>query len=206
MSKHTTTLPTATVVNLLDTFDQVADATTLYRHWGAHLLDGGVRFAVWAPNAREVSVITDSNGWTAGHDWLDSSDNGVWHGVIKGVLPGTRYKYAIRTQSGHLLEKTDPVAFYHEIRPQTASIVWSLRDFQWHDHDWLHKRDQTNWLKAPVSMYEVHLASWKRPHDGRTFFNYRELAHALADYILETGYTHLQLMPITEHPFDGSWG
>ena len=206
MSKQTTPLPAPTAVNPPGTFDHAADATTLYRHWGAHLVDGGVRFAVWAPNAREVSVITDGNGWTAGRDWLDSSDNGVWHGVIKGVLPGTRYKYAIRTQSGHLLEKTDPVAFYHEMRPQTASIVWSLRDFQWHDQDWLTKRDQTNWLKAPVSMYEVHLASWRRPHDGRTFFNYRELAHALADYVLEVGYTHVQLMPITEHPFDGSWG
>jgi len=206
MSKQTTTLPAPVAVNQPGTFDRAADATTLYRHWGAHLVDGGVRFAVWAPNAREVSVITDGNGWTAGRDWLGSSDTGVWHGAIKGVLPGTRYKYAIRTQSGLLLEKTDPVAFYHEMRPQTASIVWSLRDFQWNDQDWLTKRDQTNWLKAPVSMYEVHLASWKRPKDGRTFFNYRELAHALADYILETGYTHLQLMPITEHPFDGSWG
>ena len=202
MSKHTRTLTPFDSKNPPGTFDQAADATTLYRAWGAHLVDGGVRFTVWAPNAREVSVITDGNGWTAGRDWLNSSDNGVWHGVIKGVLPGTRYKYAIRTQSGHLLEKTDPVAFYHEMRPQTASIVWSLRDFEWSDQDWLQQRDKTNWLKAPVSMYEVHLGSWKRPHDGRKFFNYRELAHALADYVLEFGYTHVQLRPVTEHPFD----
>ncbi|MCA9086387.1 MAG: 1,4-alpha-glucan branching protein GlgB [Planctomycetaceae bacterium] len=206
MSKHTTPLSTTDSSIRTTTFDQAADATTLYRYWGAHLVEGGVRFAVWAPNAREVSVISDGNGWTFGRDWLNSSDNGVWHGVIKGVLPGTRYKYAIRTQSGNLLEKTDPVAFYHEMRPQTASIVWSLRDFQWSDDEWLQHRSQTDWLKAPVSMYEVHLGSWKRPHDGRTYFNYRELAHALADYVLETGYTHVQLMPVTEHPFDGSWG
>jgi 1,4-alpha-glucan branching enzyme len=190
----------------VNTFDQPVDANSLYRYWGAHLVPGGVRFAVWAPNAREVSVISDGNGWTPGRDWLSSSDNGVWHGVIKGVIPGTRYKYAIRTQSGQLLEKSDPVGFYSEMRPHTASIVWSLRDFQWHDADWLKKRSETNWLSAPVSIYEVHAGSWKRPRDGRTYFNYREIAHALSDYVTEAGYTHIQLMPITEHPFDGSWG
>ena len=164
MSQKTITLPVSAAELQPGTFDRPADATSLYRYWGAHLVEGGVRFAVWAPNAREVSVITDGNGWTAGRDWLSSSDNGVWHGFIKGVLPGTRYKYAISTQSGNLLEKTDPVAFYHEMRPQTASIVWSLRDFQWTDQQWLQKRAQTNWLKAPLSMYEVHLGSCKRPH------------------------------------------
>jgi 1,4-alpha-glucan branching enzyme len=193
-------------VTSVNTFDQPVDANSLYRYWGAHLVPGGVRFAVWAPNAREVSVISDGNGWTPGRDWLSSSDNGVWHGVIKGVIPGTRYKYAIRTQSGHLLEKSDPVGFYSEMRPHTASIIWSLRDFQWHDTDWMKKRGETNWLTAPVSIYEVHAGSWKRPRDGRTYFNYRELAHALSDYVTEAGYTHIQLMPITEHPFDGSWG
>ena len=190
----------------VNSFDLPADASSLYRYCGAHLVPGGVRFAVWAPNAREVSVISDGNGWTPGRDWLKSSDNGVWHGTLKGVIPGTRYKFAVRTQSGHLLEKADPVAFYSEMRPHTASIVWSLRDFQWHDAEWLQRRAGTDWLRAPVSIYEVHLGSWKRPKDGRTFFNYRELAHSLADYIAEMGYTHIQLMPITEHPFDGSWG
>ena len=188
------------------TFDEPADAHSLYRYWGAHLVSGGVRYAVWAPNAHEVSVISDGNGWTPGRDWLQSSDTGVWSGVVKGAIPGTRYKYAIRTQSGQLLEKADPVAFYSEMRPQTASVVWSLRDFEWHDQDWMQKRAQTNWLEAPVSIYEVHPGSWKRPTDGRTFLNYRELAHKLAEYVGEMGYTHIQLMPITEHPFDGSWG
>ena len=190
----------------INSFDLPADASSLYRYCGAHLVPGGVRFAVWAPNAREVSVISDGNGWTPGRDWLSSSDTGVWHGTLKGVIPGTRYKYAVRTQSGHLIEKADPVAFYSEMRPHTASIVWSLRDFQWHDAEWLQRRAATDWLRAPVSIYEVHLGSWKRPKDGRTFFNYRELAHSLADYISEMGYTHIQLMPVTEHPFDGSWG
>lgn len=190
----------------VNTFDLPADGSTLYRHCGAHIVPGGFRFAVWAPNAREVSVISDGNGWTSGRDWLNSSDTGVWQGTIRGVLPGTRYKYAIRNQCGQLLEKADPFAFFSEVRPQTASVAWSLRDFQWHDSEWIEKRKQTDWLKAPVSIYEVHLGSWKRPRDGRTFFNYRELAHALADYLTEMGYTHIQLMPITEHPFDGSWG
>ena len=188
------------------TFDQPVDGTTLYRYWGAHLVTGGVRFAVWAPNAREVSVISDSNGWTPGRDWLHSSDTGVWHGTLQNLTPGTRYKYAVRTHSGHLLEKADPVGFYFERRPQTASVVWSLRDFAWRDGDWLQRRATTDWMRTPLSIYEVHLGSWRRPKDGRQFFNYRELAHALADYVTELGHTHVQLLPITEHPFDGSWG
>lgn len=189
-----------------NTFDAPADRTSLYRFMGAHIVPDGVRFAVWAPNAKEVSVISDGNGWTHSRDWLNSSDTGVWSGVIKGAIPGTRYKFAIRTQSGQIIEKADPYAFYAELRPGTASIIWSLRDFQWNDQEWLAKRDEVNWLEAPVSCYEVHPGSWKRPSDGRQFFNYRELAHHLAEYVLEMGYTHIQLMPITEHPFDGSWG
>lgn len=188
------------------TFDLQADRSTLYRYMGAHPSEGGVRFAVWAPNAKEVSVISDGNGWTPGRDLLQGSDSGVWSGFFEGVNPGTRYKYAIRTQDGHLIEKADPFAFYSEFRPDTASIVWSLKDFQWSDQQWIKKRDSTNWLEAPVSVYEVHPGSWKRPSDGREFHNYRELAHMLAEYINEVGYTHIQLMPVTEHPFDGSWG
>lgn len=191
---------------MADTFSEQADRTSLYRYMGAHIVDGGVRFAVWAPNAREISVISDGNGWTHSRDWLDSSDTGVWTGFVAGAIPGMNYKYAVRTQEGHLLEKADPFAFYAQMRPETASIVWGLRDFQWKDSEWINKRETTDWLQAPVSVYEVHPGSWKRPGDDRIFFNYRELAHQLADYVLETGYTHVQLMPITEHPFDGSWG
>lgn len=188
------------------TFDAHADRSTLYRHHGAHLVDGGVRFAVWAPNAKEVSIISDGNGWTHSRDWLNSSDSGVWSAVIPGIVPGTKYKYAVRSAEGRLLEKADPFAFAAELRPGTASVIWSLRDFDWHDSEWLAHRDRQNWLESPVSTYEVHLGSWKRPGDDREFFNYRELAHQLAEYVLELGYTHIQLMPITEHPFDGSWG
>ena len=188
------------------TFEEPADASTLYRFMGAHHFDDGVRFAVWAPNAREVSVISDGNGWTHSRDWLESSDTGVWTGYIHGATPGTRYKYAIRTQDGRLLEKADPFAFYSEFRPGTASVIWSLKDFEWHDDAWVRKRDETNWLEAPVSIYEVHPGSWKRPTDGRRFYNYRDLAHKLTEYVSEAGYTHVQLMPVTEHPFDGSWG
>jgi 1,4-alpha-glucan branching enzyme len=206
MQTHTVVPIQQSHAKVAGTFDQPADANSLYRHWGAHIVPGGVRFAVWAPDAREVSVISDSNGWTAGRDWLSSSDNGVWHGTVRGVIPGTRYKYAIRTQSGHLLEKADPAGFYFERRPQTASVVWSLRDFNWQDSEWMAQRAKTDWLHSPLSIYEVHLGSWKRPDDGRIFFSYRELAHDLADYVSELGYTHVQLLPVTEHPFDGSWG
>ncbi len=188
------------------TFDLSADRTTLYRHLGAHIVEGGVRFAVWAPNAQEVSVISDGNGWSQGRDVLKSSDSGTWEGFVAGAIPGTRYKYAIKTTHGQVIEKADPFAFHSELRPGTASVIWSLRDFQWHDSEWIKLRDSTNWLEAPVSVYELHPGSWKRPKDGRLFHNYRELAHQLTEYIVETGYTHVQLMPVTEHPFDGSWG
>ncbi len=192
--------------DMISTFDQPADRSTLYRFLGAHLVDGGVRFAVWAPNAVEVSVVSDGNGWTHGRDWLNGSSSGVWSGVVKGAIPGTRYKYSIKTKHGQIIEKADPYAFYAELRPGTASVIWSLRDFQWNDAEWIKRRDETKWLEAPVSAYEVHPGSWKCPNDGRRYHNYRELAHLLAEYVLEAGYTHVQLMPITEHPFDGSWG
>lgn len=188
------------------TFDAPADGSTLYRTMGAHTVENGVRFSVWAPNAREVSVISEGNGWSPGQDMLSSSNSGVWQGIVQGTAAGTRYKYAIRTQDGQLLEKADPFAFASDLRPATASIVCDLRDYEWTDAAWLQKRRQTDWLRAPVSIYEVHLASWKRPQDGRTYLNYRELAPALTEYVLEAGYTHIQLMPVTEHPFDGSWG
>lgn len=198
---------TATLAGIMNqTFDAPVDRTTLYRYLGAHQFESGTRFAVWAPNAREVSIISDSNGWNHSRDWLSPSETGVWSGYVEGIESGTRYKYAIRTQDGQLLEKSDPVAFAAEMRPNTASIVYSLRDFEWHDSTWISRRNQTNWLKSPVAAYELHLGSWRRPSDGRVYHNYRELAEQLADYVLEMGYTHIQLMPVTEHPFDGSWG
>ncbi len=182
----------------------------LYGRLGAHVetRDGvsGVRFAVWAPNATEVCVLTDGNGWQHGHDWLNSSDSGVWSGFIPGAGPGTTYKYSVRTQSGELLTKADPLAFYCELSPKTASIVHDLNQYQWADGDWMAQRAQTNYLEQPVSIYEVQLASWKRPWGGRRYHTYRELAEQLVSYVTELGYTHIELMPMAEYPFDGSWG
>jgi len=182
----------------------------LYGRLGAHVetRDGvsGVRFAVWAPNATEVCVLTDGNGWQHGHDWLNSSDSGVWSGFIPGAGPGTTYKYSLRAKSGELLTKADPLAFYCELPPKTASIVHDLDQYQWADGDWMAQRRETNYLEQPVSIYEVQLASWKRPWGGRRYHTYRELAEQLVEYVTELGYTHIELMPMAEYPFDGSWG
>lgn len=183
---------------------------SMSRILGAHpdILDGvsGTRFAVWAPNATELSVLSDKNDWTPSQDQLWGSDQGIWSGFISGVNPGDAYKYAVRTTGGEYLEKADPHAYYAEHPPKTASIVYDLTRYQWQDQAWETHRQTTDWLKAPVSIYEVQLGSWKRPKDGRTYFNYRELAEMLVAYVHEMGYTHLQLMPINEYPFDGSWG
>jgi 1,4-alpha-glucan branching enzyme len=182
----------------------------MYSKLGAHLdvVDGvaGTRFAVWAPNAREVSVLTDVNGWTPGHDSLHPSDDGIWSAFLPGLGAGQAYKFGIRTAWGDVIEKADPYAFQAELRPKSASIVADLGGYSWHDQDWIWHRQTTNWLEAPIAVYEVHLGSWRRPTDGREFFNYRELAHMLVDYCRQMKYTHLQLLPVTEHPFDGSWG
>jgi len=185
-------------------------SSTQYEHLGAHLdvVDGvtGARFAVWAPNAREVSVLSDSNAWTHGRDSLKPSDGGVWWGFVPGIKQGDAYKFGIRTQAGHLVQKCDPYAFYSEVPPRTASIVYDVNGYSWQDDVWIQKRDVTNWYEQPVSVYELHLGSWKRPTDGRQYFNYRELAPLVVDYVKGLGYTHIELMPVTEHPFDGSWG
>jgi len=182
----------------------------MYHSLGAHPdeVDGvpGTRFAVWAPNAREVSVVHDGNGWTPGRDFLHSSDSGVWSNFLPGVQHGDAYKYAIRTPNGEIREKSDPYSFYFETPPKSASIVYQLGGYEWNDDDWLNRRQETDWFTQPIAIYEVHLGSWKRPTDGRRYFNYRELAHQIVAYCHEMGYTHLQLMPITEYPFDGSWG
>lgn len=184
--------------------------STLYRHLGAHpdSVDGiaGTKFAVWAPNARDVSVLCDANGWTHGRNALKSSDSGVWWGFVPEVGPGASYKFSLRTPTGHVVQKADPYAFYAEVPPKSASVICDLSGFSWQDDGWLRHRASENCYQRPISIYEVHLGSWKRPRDGRTYFSYRELAQQLVEYVLELGYTHIELMPITEHPFDGSWG
>lgn len=184
--------------------------STLYRHLGAHLdeVDGvaGTRFHVWAPNAKQVSVLCDANAWTHDRNWLSASESGVWWGFVPGLIAGQPYKYSIRTPTGQLIQKADPFAFYSEVPPKSASVVWDLGGYDWKDEAWLKKREATNWHEQPVSIYEVHLGSWRRPKDGRQYYTYREIAPLLVEYVQKLGYTHIELMPVNEHPFDGSWG
>jgi 1,4-alpha-glucan branching enzyme len=180
----------------------------LYTQLGSHATaDGsGVRFAVWAPNAAEVSVIGDWNGWNAQSNRLTPrrDHSGIWEGTVPGVQHGQAYKYHIISHvNGYRVEKADPFATFCELPPATASRVWNL-DYAWHDAGWMSSRAARNGLAAPMCTYELHAGSWRRK-DGN-FLNYRELAHALADYMNELGFTHVELMPITEHPFYGSWG
>ncbi|MFG0335330.1 MAG: 1,4-alpha-glucan branching protein GlgB [Maioricimonas sp. JB049] len=183
---------------------------TAYRWMGAHPTEqdgvSGTHFAVWAPNAREVCVICDRNHWRHGAYYLNSSDSGIWSAFMPEIGPGETYKYSIRTQSGTVIDKADPYAFALEHPPKTASMVYDISGFQWRDAEWVERRRRTNWFEQPISIYEVHLGSWRRPHDGRPYLSYLELAEQLIEYVHELGYTHVQLMPISEFPFDGSWG
>jgi 1,4-alpha-glucan branching enzyme len=167
---------------------------------------GGAHFAVWAPNAAEVSVVGDWNGWQAGANRLAPrpDESGIWEGTVPGVQRGQAYKYRITSRiGGYSVEKADPFGVLCELPPATASRVWTL-DYTWNDAAWMSSRASRNGLSAPMSTYELHVGSWRRK-DGN-FLNYRELAHALGDYLNELGFTHVELMPITEHPFYGSWG
>ena len=183
----------------------------LYRVLGAHpaVVDGtpGVRFAVWAPNAEYVSVIGDFNGWNADANPLAARGDwsGIWEGFVPGVEPGAIYKYHIRSRyHGYRVDKADPFAFFAETPPKTASRVWTL-DYEWGDAEWMARRREANALGAPWSIYEVHLGSWRRTADGRSL-SYREIAEPLADYVAEMGFTHVEFLPVMEHPFYGSWG
>lgn len=184
----------------------------LYEKLGAHLIsvDGvkGVYFAVWAPSAHSVSVIGDFNYWTGGKNELqvrwDSS--GIWEGFIPNVEKGSTYKYKIQSNtSGIVAEKADPFAFYCEKPPHTASVVWDL-DYKWKDEKWMKTRQNHNGLDKPYSVYEVHLGSWKRHVNQDRFLTYIEFAEDLVNYIKETGFTHVEFMPIMEYPYDPSWG
>ncbi len=180
---------------------------------GAHLVDidgtAGVRFAVWAPNADAVDVVGDFNDWQPGRTPLAlHADAGIWEGVAPGVAEGALYKYRVASRlNGYVSERADPYGFGAEIRPRTASRVVDIEGHPWADADWLRQRRDWNPLSSPLSIYEVHLGSWRRRDGSETpWLSYQELAVALADYVRDMGYTHVELMPITEHPFDGSWG
>jgi 1,4-alpha-glucan branching enzyme len=185
-----------------------------YEKLGAHatVLDGvaGVVFAVWAPNARRVSVVGDFNGWDGRrHPMRRHPGAGIWELFVPGLGEGSRYKFEILAQAGTLLAlKADPFAFEFEVEePRTASVVASLDGHPWDDGAWAAERARRNALDAPISIYEVHLGSWRRvPEEGNRFLTYRELGEALGDYVRDLGYTHVELLPIGEHPFYGSWG
>ncbi|MEO6774239.1 MAG: 1,4-alpha-glucan branching protein GlgB [Kofleriaceae bacterium] len=176
----------------------------LYDKLGAHVVAAGTYFAVWAPNARAVSVIGDWNGWRAGADPLAPLESsGIWTATIAGVGHGTRYKFAITGPDGHTREKADPFAARAEHPPATASVVWHAHH-AWGDADWMRTRGARQARTAPISIYECHLGSWRRDHDE--VLGYRDLGKQLAHHCGELGFTHVELMPVMEHPFYGSWG
>ncbi len=171
--------------------------------------DSGVRFAVWAPNAKAVSVIGEFNNWEIGAHPLEARDDhsGIWQGFVAGVLPGATYKYHLASRfGGYQVAKGDPFARHWEVPPSTASRVWTF-NYTWGDEAWMAGRAKANAIDAPMSIYEIHLGSWRRvvEEDNRCL-SYRELAHQLGDHVAEMGFTHVELLPVTEHPFYGSWG
>ncbi|MBD2101265.1 1,4-alpha-glucan branching protein GlgB [Leptolyngbya sp. FACHB-261] len=204
----------------------------IYEKLGAHLtlLNGvpGVYFAVWAPNARNVSILGNFNHWDGRKHQMRKGPTGIWDLFVPEIGVGEPYKYEIKNQAGHIYEKSDPYGFQQEIRPKTASIVTDLSTYQWSDSDWMEQRRHTDPLTQPISVYEVHIGSWMHgdanlpPLDergekapvvyaadlkpGARFLSYRELAHRLIPYVKGLGFTHIELLPVAEHPFDGSWG
>ena len=180
----------------------------LYEKLGAHCLrEGGVRFAVWAPNAESVSVVGDFNGWNPEAHRLEASEAGVWQGVVDSASHGSVYKYRVVSRhGGYKVDKADPYAFRAELPPRTGSVVWDLA-YEWDDAEWMRTRKRANALEAPFSVYEVHLGSWRRdPNEPGRLLSYQETAPLLAGYCERMGFTHVELMPIMEHPFYGSWG
>ena len=192
-----------------------------YEKLGAHPVSEngvrGVHFAVWAPGAMRVSVVGDFNMWDGRrHQMIRLGGSGVYELFIPGVKPGALYKYEVKTRAGEPMLKADPYASYAELRPDTASVVWDLGRYKWSDKEWMDRRAKTDTKTAPMSVYEVHLGSWMRKpaeldengeeKNGSQFYNYRETAEKLASYVKEMGYTHVELLPVMEHPLDASWG
>ena len=184
----------------------------LYEKFGAHIRrvgeDSGVYFAVWAPNAQRVSVVGDFNGWDGRvHTMRRLLGSGVWELFIPTIGENVHYKFEIRTHSGAIFLKSDPFAFFNQHGRATASLVYDLDRYRWSDGAWMESRRDKNWVRRPVSIYEVHLGSWRRKTEEKSRqLSYLEFAETLLPYVLEMGYTHIELMPIAEHPFEGSWG
>jgi len=211
---NTTTLQAASQFTEHDVFlFKEGTHARLSEKLGAHLIthDGvaGVHFAVWAPNATAVSVIGDFNGWDKSSQPLAMrpDDSGVWEGFVSGIGQGNCYKYHITSRDQiHQVDKADPYGMFSEVPPRTGSRVWDL-DYTWNDAEWMGRRKAANALDAPMSIYEVHLGSWRRvPEEGNRSLSYRELAPLLVEHMRDLGFTHVELLPVTEHPFFGSWG
>ncbi|MGB6648242.1 MAG: 1,4-alpha-glucan branching protein GlgB [Bacteroidota bacterium] len=185
----------------------------LYDRLGARLMsrdgESGTAFAVWAPNAESVSVVGEFNDWDPSANRLNvrRDESGIWEGFVPGVGQGSVYKYHIVSRdNGYTVDKADPFAFHAETPPRTGSIVWNL-EYKWEDEEWMKNRFMVNSLDAPISIYEVHVGSWRRvPEDGNRSLTYRETADHLCDYVREMGFTHVEFLPVMEHPFYGSWG
>jgi 1,4-alpha-glucan branching enzyme len=184
----------------------------LYERLGSHPMNmhgtDGTNFAVWAPNAQSVSVMGSFNGWNNANHYLSPRGaSGIWEGFVPGVRQGESYKYHVVSRyHGYKVDKADPFAFHAETPPKTASIVWNL-DYDWHDQEWMASRANRNSLNAPISIYECHLGSWRRvPEQDNRSLSYREIAPQLAEYMERMGFTHIEFLPLTEHPFFGSWG
>jgi 1,4-alpha-glucan branching enzyme len=211
MSPETLTAPQLLTDNDLYLFNE-GSHFRLYDKMGAHLASHngqrGTVFSVWAPNARSVSVVGEFNFWDPKTHRLEArGSSGIWEGFIAGVDKGTLYKFHIDSrQHGYHIDKADPLGLMHETPPRTASVVWDL-DYRWNDHNWMADRAGRNSLRAPQSIYEVHLGSWMRvPEDHNRSLSYRETAPKLAEYVTKMGFTHVEFLPVMEHPFFGSWG
>ena len=181
-----------------------------YRMLGAHRVKDaggteGYRFAVWAPNAKSVSVVCDGNGWDRNLGRMSKHiSSGIWELFIPGITEGQNYKYSVESYDGKTVMKSDPYAFYSEVRPATASVTADL-SYTWHDEKWIDSRTKTEPYDKPINIYEMHFGSWKRKDDGSNY-SYTEMIDELIPYVKSMGYTHIELMPICEYPFDGSWG
>ncbi|MBR2300108.1 MAG: 1,4-alpha-glucan branching enzyme, partial [Alphaproteobacteria bacterium] len=184
----------------------------IYKRLGAHVMemDGikGVGFAVWAPNAKRVSVVGDFNMWDGTrHVMRKHPSCGIWDIFIPNIGQGTIYKFEIKTKEDYILLKSDPFSFYNEVRPKTASIVYDINNYEWHDEEWMQYRENYNSFDKPISIYEVHLGSWRRKGDcGENYLTYREFADYLVPYVHNMGFTHVEFLPLCEHPLDASWG
>ena len=178
--------------------------TRAYEFLGSHFEGKKVIFRTWAPNAESVSVVGDFNGWDSNANKMENT-NGIWETEIEGLQSGAYYKYSVKGHDGNICFKADPYAIHSQTAPETASILYKSPKFKWTDGEWLKKRKEKSVLKSPVNIYEVNLGSWKRYQDGNPF-SYLKLAEELSEYVADMGYTHIEIMPVSEYPFDGSWG